>query len=61
MTYAGRPPGIERIGHINAFRRHKNKHSRRFKAQPNILLLLHEKNVGDFAFVVAPTQGHEPK
>ena len=39
----------------------RNKHSRRFKAQPNILLLLHEKNVGDFAFVVAPTQGHEPK
>ena len=39
----------------------RNKHSRRFKAQLNILLLLHEKNVGDFAFVVAPTQGHEPK
>ena len=40
----------------------RNKHSRRFKAQPNILLIaLHERNVGVFAFVVAPAKGHESK
>jgi predicted O-methyltransferase YrrM len=37
MTYAARLLGTQRIASVNAFRRHTNKHSHQFKAQPNIL------------------------
>jgi len=45
MTYARRPAGTERIARLNASDDTRNKHSRQFKAQANILALPSMKRI----------------